>query len=251
LFISLFQNQQPVLEAGCGSGRWNGWFYKNGISSHGTDWSSELCARAQKYLPACHFYVCDLRSIPVASKTYGGIIALGSIEHSKVGPFEILREFHRLLKNDGVAVITVPYGSTFRKLRMFLIDAPLLRLRSVKIIRKAFNKHTDGTSLSEARNGTIKAWWPRFSNNKQGWYFYEYEFNKKQMRTFLKQCGFDILEESVICRDDGIYHNFRPLFARWNREEEVFSFSTLGNILREMLPVEWIGHMLCYVVKKV
>jgi SAM-dependent methyltransferase len=238
LFLRLFKDHQPVLEAGCGSGRWNGWFYQNGISSDGADWSAELCGRAQAHLPDCHFYVCDLKDIPVPDESYGGIIALGSIEQSKDGPLAILKEFHRILKKDGLAVVTVPYGGRWRKLRMLLIDRPLLRLKAVNMIRKVLKKSTRGLSLSQARIGVNNDWWPVFSHGGQGWHFYEYEFNKGQMQTFLKNSGFCILEESVINLDDGIYHNLRPLFVRWDPEEEVFSFSIIGKIARRILPDE-------------
>jgi len=58
LFLKLFRDQQPVLEAGCGSGRWCGWFHKNGICSDGVDWSQELCDRAAQELAGSRFVAC-------------------------------------------------------------------------------------------------------------------------------------------------------------------------------------------------
>ena len=250
LFLGLFKDHHPVLEAGCGSGRWNGWFQKNGIPSDGADWSHELCNRARKKLPACRFFACDLKSIPVGPETYGGIISLGSIEHSKEGPLDVLREFHRILKNEVIAVITIPYGSAVRRNRRQFIDRPLYRFKSLKLLRKLFNKSNIGPSLSDAREGVNNSWWPIFRHAGQGWHFFEYEFNKKQMRTFLAETGFSIRSEFVFSRDSGIYHSFRPLFARYDSEEELFTFSMIGKILRKVMPVDWIGHMLCYVVVK-
>lgn len=250
LFRRLFRSHQPVLEAGCGNGRWNGWFYKNGISSDGADWSAELCRHAEAHVPASNFYVCDLRAIPVPEESYGGIISLGAIEHSKEGPREVLHEFHRVLNESGLAVITVPYGGRLRKLRRLLVDRPLLKLKAIEAIRRAFKKDIGGTPLSHARVGVNKEWSPRFLHGKEGWHFFEYEFTKGQMRSFLLESGFTILEESVIARDDGLYHNLGSLFVRWDPEEEIFSFSRMGKIVRAVIPGNWIGHMLCYVIRK-
>jgi hypothetical protein len=40
------------------------------------------------------------------------------------------------------------------------------------------------------------------------------------------------------------------LFVDGDPEEEVFSFSRAGKLVRRVVPREWIGHVLCYVVEK-
>jgi hypothetical protein len=70
------------------------------------------------------------------------------------------------------------------------------------------------------------------------------------MRAFLSESECRIVEESVIARDEGRYHNLRPLFVDGDPEEEVFSFSRAGKLVRRVVPREWIGHVLCYVVEK-
>jgi 2-polyprenyl-3-methyl-5-hydroxy-6-metoxy-1,4-benzoquinol methylase len=47
LFESTFMVHQPVLEAGCGSGKWCAWFHEKNIKSDGIDWSAALMQRAQ------------------------------------------------------------------------------------------------------------------------------------------------------------------------------------------------------------
>src|SRR5712692_8397178 len=110
LFTKLFKENQPVLEAGCGSGRGNAWFTKQGIMSTGLDWSDELCKRARSEIPECRFVTGDMQNMPFEDGEFGGLIALGSIEHMPNGPIKALKEFHRVLKPCGIAVITVPHG---------------------------------------------------------------------------------------------------------------------------------------------
>src|SRR5438105_94536 len=69
-FLDLFGNSQPVLEAGCGSGRWCAWFNKRGIQSDGIDWSTGLCHRAQIEIPKSRFIACDMKHTPFESNVY-------------------------------------------------------------------------------------------------------------------------------------------------------------------------------------
>jgi len=249
LFLRLFRERQPVLEAGCGSGRWCGWFHKHSIQSDGIDWSKELCVRAAREIPSSRFVVCDMRNVPLPDCSYGGVIALGSIEHAVEGPQAVLRELHRLLKPDGVAVITVPYGGKLRILFRYL-SKPLLSFRAAPSMRMLFKKPVAGRRLREALNGTNEKWHPRFSYGKEGWSFFEYEFNKSQMRGFLNDAGFEVREEFVGFGDEGVSNNFGTLAGRWNKERGKVDFTLLGALLRKMVPVDIMGHMLCYVVGK-
>lgn len=42
LMLTLFKDKQPVLEAGCGSGKWMHFFKQNKIEAIGLDWSVSL-----------------------------------------------------------------------------------------------------------------------------------------------------------------------------------------------------------------
>jgi SAM-dependent methyltransferase len=245
LLLQVFREHQPVLEAGCGSGRWNAWFRNQGITSDGVDWSEALCNRARKEVPECRFFACDMRSIPVESKTYGGVIALGSIEHAVEGPVRALREFNRVLRDDGVAVITVPYRGVLRRIMRLL-----QRSKYNVVIRRLFGKPYDGISVRDAKKSTVKKWHPRLVHGHKGWFFYEYEFTKAQMRAFLIDSGFEVQKEFVAFLNDGILRNFGRIAGTWDAERGDISLTFLGRLLRQLIPVSVTGHMLCYVVKK-
>jgi len=239
-FLRVFRSHQPVLEAGCGSGRWNGWFAKNGIASDGLDWSVGLCSRAQRELVSCRFLVCDLNSIPVAPESYLGIISLGAIEHTASGPSRILSEFRRILRPGGV----------LRRLRRLFRDRPILFIKNFGPLRKVLRKETAQPTLAEAHAGVNSKWWPIFVRRDEGWHFWEYEFSKRQLRGFLRKAGFKISEESVIDKASGIHHTFGPRFVRWHAANEEFSYSAVGETLSKIIPSSLVGHMLCYVVVK-
>jgi ubiquinone/menaquinone biosynthesis C-methylase UbiE len=250
LLLTLFKNAQPVLEAGCGSGHWNAWLAKNGIRSLGLDWSERLCRRAASELPWCWFTAGEMERLPLRSESLGGLMALGSIEHSAAGPMRALKEFHRVLRVGGIAIVTVPYGGWLRRTIMLLLN-PVTVLKSNRWLRRILRKNgSGGRSLRDAQKGVVKSWFPRFAHDSSGYFFYEYEFNKRQMRQFLTKSGFNVLQEFVGFGDEGILHNFGRLAAAWNTEHEVVELSIVGKLLRQAMPVSIMGHMLCCVVTK-
>jgi len=139
LFLELFKKGEYLLEAGCGSGRWNVWLKQHGISSIGLDWSERLCAAAKREFPECGFIGGDLKNMPFFDKIFDGVIALGSVEHDPEGPVLSLKEFYRVLKCGGIAVITMPYGGRLRR-SMRYISRPALIIKSKKNLRKIFKK---------------------------------------------------------------------------------------------------------------
>ena len=249
LFLETFRDRQPVLEAGCGSGRWCGWLDAHGIRTDGVDWSRELCERAQQALPSCRFIAGDMARMPVPDGAYGGLLALGSIEHTLTGPQACLREFLRVVRPGGLAIITVPYGGPLRRAMRFL-SRPLLRCRASPWLRRLAGKETAGKSLAEARREARAAWHPRFGRNEKGWHFYEYEFSREQMRGFLAEAGWRVAREFVAFRNEGILNTFGRPAGRWNPERQDVDFTPLGRVLRALLPAPACGHMLGYVAEK-
>src|SRR5687768_336654 len=64
LFMELLSPHQPVLEAGCGSGKWMHFFKRRGIDAVGIDWSEALQSRSREYDPTVAFDTGDLRALP-------------------------------------------------------------------------------------------------------------------------------------------------------------------------------------------
>lgn len=252
LFLELFSRSQPVLEAGCGSGRWCGWLLRHGIAADGIDWSSALCERASLEIPASRFYVSDMRNSGLPGGAYGGLIALGSIEHTVDGPRKALDEFYRLLRPKGVAVITVPYGGWLR-IACRALRSPFEVARGSRLVRHIMGKpqlQADARSLSVARQGTVRAWHPRFALGTEGWSFYEYEFKQPQIEDFVAAAGFLVRQRFIAFVDEGLLHTFGGLAASWNRDQARVELTVIGRVLRRLLPVSVVGHMLCYVVQK-
>jgi len=88
-----------MLDAGSGDGRYKKFFPKV------TYESADICKLERDYGNVS--YVCDLKSIPVEDSRFDAIICTQVLEHVNE-PIEVLKEFHRVLKKDGVLYLTAP-----------------------------------------------------------------------------------------------------------------------------------------------
>lgn len=248
-FKKWLPNHQPVLEAGCGSGRWIVWFTKQGWEATGIDWSSSLRDRAKNAFPEIHFDTGDMRKMPYLDGQFGSLISLGAIEHSIEGPHQSLNEFHRVLKSDGIAIVTVPYLGLIRKLSRFM-SSPVKLLKQSPIVRKIFHKPTGNISFPLAKRAILVGCSADFIMTDEGWEFFQYHFSKKQMRTFIKKTGFTILHEFVEFHDEGVLHNFGRVAGEYNYEKGRVTLTWLGKIIKTIIPRGLTGNMLCYVLMK-
>lgn len=249
-FRKWLPTHQPILEAGCGSGRWVAWFTRNGWEAAGLDWSAACCERAAQYIPHARFEVGDMRDMPFTDGEFGAIVSLGAIEHSPEGPKRSLGEYHRVLRADGVAIITVPYWGPARKLQRIL-SMPRLALSRNSHVRCLFGKSIgNGRTIHEAKQEAIPGYAADYIVTASGWEFYQYHFSKPQMRAFLKDARLEIIEEFVDFGDEGILHNFGRIAGTFDYDRGTVSFTFIGKLLRTVLPTDSTGHMLCYLVRK-
>lgn len=112
------------LEAGCGMGHWC--FYvsqKYGIKTVGADIAEETIAKLQKMeTDLSKFLIDDLNDSKLESNSFDMLISLGVVEHFKDSN-QMMRNLNRILKPDGVAIITVPNAYS-----MHTITRPILQL---------------------------------------------------------------------------------------------------------------------------
>ncbi|MBF0285941.1 MAG: class I SAM-dependent methyltransferase [Magnetococcales bacterium] len=250
LFESLLAPHQPVLEAGCGSGRWVGWFANKGWRTVGLDWSRTLCQVASQAVPNARFVAGDMREMPFADGSFGAILALGAVEHAIQGPEALLREFHRVLADQGVVILTIPQASRVRRWTA-LPHRALTGLKGNPFLRRCAGKPVaDGPSLTQIRQLTHAPWRPTFGYGPEGWFFYEYHFTMEQMRRFLEDQGFQVRRSFAAFKEEGLLHNFGRLCGVFDAREEAAKLNPVGKLLARILPTESVGLMACLVAVK-
>jgi SAM-dependent methyltransferase len=101
-----------VLDVGCGPGHVAGYLSERGLDATGVDLSPAMVEIARRLNPEIPFHVADMRELPAADSSVGGIAAFYSVIHipRKVVP-AVLLEFRRVLILSGGLLVAVHGGS--------------------------------------------------------------------------------------------------------------------------------------------
>ena len=101
-----------VLDVGCGPGHVAGYLSERGLDATGVDLSPAMVEIARRLNPEIPFHVADMRELPAADSSVGGIAAFYSVIHipRKDVP-AVLLEFRRVLILSGRLLVAVHGGS--------------------------------------------------------------------------------------------------------------------------------------------
>lgn len=202
VFDQYISKDSKMIEAGCGLGGWVNYFKQKGYSIVGVEYDQRVIQKTREYDPHIPIYYGDVNHLKYPDDTFDSYISLGVIEHFREGPQKALAEARRILKRDGLAFITVPYLSPFRK----WITHPLRNLYF--FVR-------------------------RLSGGKD--YFWEYRYTKNELLTFLEETGFkpvyigiDDYIENDKKHHIGLYGDY--FFLR-KRHGEIWELNAVGKMI--------------------
>jgi SAM-dependent methyltransferase len=149
-----------IVDAGCGTGRWPIHLQGLGYRTIGIELSHEANLLGKRQQPDVRLVEADVNYVPFKEHAVDAVLSLGVVEHNEAGPLDALRETHRILKPNGLLILSVPYNNLFRR----LIVNHLMRFR---------------TWQRQRTHGDVR--------------FAEYRYTKREMRAFLRRCGFEVL----------------------------------------------------------
>ena len=100
-----------VLDVGCGPGQVGAYIAARGVRVVGVDLAPEMLAVAHRRTPLLPVAVADMRSLPLRSRSCGGVVSYYSVQHVVRSELPIvLRELGRVLVDGGVLVIATHLG---------------------------------------------------------------------------------------------------------------------------------------------
>jgi ubiquinone/menaquinone biosynthesis C-methylase UbiE len=102
-----------ILDAGCGTGRDVRFFKDKGVRATGIDISFYMLIEAKIICPEGRFCVMDMNNLAFNDEMFDGVWACASVIHLPRSHLsETLREFHRVLKKQGILYLSMKQGVT-------------------------------------------------------------------------------------------------------------------------------------------
>lgn len=153
-FTRYLPQQGRILEAGCGLSQYVLALRVRGYDCEGVEWGTETVNMVHQFYPDLPIRVGDVTRLETPDGYYDGYISLGVVEHRQAGPDPFLKEAHRVLSDEGILLLSVPYFHPLRR--------------------------------AKARLGLYKG-------EQMGLSFYQYAFTIEEMSQILQNAGFRVI----------------------------------------------------------
>ncbi len=116
--LRYLEKQGPILEAGCGLGRFVVFMEQQGFRDvRGIDISPDAVGIVNRIAPDLNVTCGDVSDLPFEDSSIRGIVSLGVVEHFEQGPRAALQEFQRVMMPGATALITVPFLNLVRRFK--------------------------------------------------------------------------------------------------------------------------------------
>jgi SAM-dependent methyltransferase len=145
-----------TLEAGCGLGHFTVAADALGYRAEGLDWSAPTIEALRRRFSWIAWHVGDAQRLGFPDDTFDAVYSPGVCEHFEEGPTTVLAETHRVLRTNGIAVISTPCFNSW------------------------LQRHAAELTADAAETG--------------GAPFYQYAFTPEGLAGLLRNLGFEILQ---------------------------------------------------------
>lgn len=115
LFRRYLKPGATMLEGGCGRGQYVAYYAAQGVNVIGLDFARDWLAAIHREAPSLKLCAGDVGALPFRSGAFDLYYSGGVVEHFEGGPDGALAEARRVIKDDGILLISVPYFSPMRR----------------------------------------------------------------------------------------------------------------------------------------
>ncbi|MEM9954815.1 MAG: class I SAM-dependent methyltransferase [Chloroflexota bacterium] len=115
-YLPYLNQEDVILEAGSGLSSALIPLREMGYKVVGVDYALNSLHASRDHTPELALAGADIHHLPFADNSVGAYLSFGVLEHFEHGMHDALVEAHRILKPDGIAVITIPYPNIVWKL---------------------------------------------------------------------------------------------------------------------------------------
>jgi SAM-dependent methyltransferase len=155
-----------MLEGGCGQGHYVAYYAARGVRVVGLDFAQSTLARLRKRNQDLALCAGDVARLPFSDEAFDLYYSGGVVEHFEDGAEPALREARRVIRPDGVLLISVPFQSPLR--------------RALSVTRKDW-KRVSGSQKDVANNGPSGT-------------FFQYAYTVPEFTSMLSRCGLRVIE---------------------------------------------------------
>jgi len=194
-----------ILEGGCGAGGKVAALTAAGYRMVGVDYAPETVSRLNQLCPEFDIRVGDVFHLDFPDGYFDGYWSFGVIEHFWAGYHTLVREAHRVIRDQGYLFLTFPCMSPLRKLK--------------------------------AEMGFYKRW--QGADEPEG--FYQFILSVHDVAQVLKSCGFEVDFVSAIQIRSGVKQELPVCWKLWEVLSRVLGQDFEGKF-SGWLEQNWAGH---------
>lgn len=189
--------EERLLEAGSGLSAVVIKLRQLGYDVVGLDYAENAVRASLSYDPSLPLVVGDVHHLPFADNTFGAYLSFGVLEHFEHGMMPALHEAYRVLKPNGVLVLTIPYPNVVWRLAQW-------------------KREREGRTLNDEA-------------------FYESTHTQYQLIGYAKEAGFTIEEATPTSHDFTLWGLGRAFRAEGYYKTNALA-EGLGRVLARLLP---------------
>ncbi len=103
-FLPPVRDFTKLLDVGCGTGHWSGFFWSLGYAVHGIDISEKMTLVAQKTVPECVFNVANACALPFPDASFDIVVSMAALEFIP-DALAAVQEMARCTRSGGIMLI--------------------------------------------------------------------------------------------------------------------------------------------------